>query len=153
YEVLTQRLLRAAITNALPDVAFQGLNRVQVITDQKIATPLDPFIAAEPNWKDMGYIQAMVDLTKVDGKVYGLPFAISTPVIFYNADLVRKAGGDPDHFPSDWPGIIALATKIANLPDKPTGMQFDYYDLSGNWTYIALVQGLGGKMMTDDRRS
>ena len=51
-------------------------------------------------------------LGTVDKKIYGVPFNASNPIVYFNADLVKKAGGDPEKFPSTFEEIIALATKI-----------------------------------------
>ena len=41
-----------------------------------------------------------------------MPFNASTTVLYYNKDAVKKAGGDPDHFPTTWPEVAELAKKI-----------------------------------------
>ena len=58
---------------------------------------------------------AAVSVGLVGGKQYGVGLAMSTPVIYYNADLVKRAGGDPDKFPTTWDGIIDLAKRIEAL--------------------------------------
>jgi multiple sugar transport system substrate-binding protein len=54
----------------------------------------------------------MINLGKVNGKLYGLPVNASLPIMYFNTELVKKAGGDPQHMPDTWDGIIALARKI-----------------------------------------
>ena len=41
-----------------------------------------------------------------------MAFNASLPIAYVNADLVRKAGGDPDKMPADWAGTLELAKKI-----------------------------------------
>ena len=59
------------------------------------AQPLDGMIAAEKDWAGKGYDGALLTLGQVKGKQYGMGFSLSTPIIYFNADLVKKAGGDP----------------------------------------------------------
>lgn len=40
-----------------------------------------------------------LELGRLDGKTYALAYVFSTPVLFYNADLFREAGLDPDQAP------------------------------------------------------
>ena len=40
--------------------------------------------------------------SSTDGKLIAMPFNASTTVLYYNKDAVKKAGGDPDHFPTTW---------------------------------------------------
>ena len=41
YEDGTQRVLREAVTSQMPDVSFQGLNRIRVLVDKNIPAELD----------------------------------------------------------------------------------------------------------------
>lgn len=153
YEELTQRVLRGAVGGGVPDVAFQGINRVSWIVEKGWGTPLQKLVSSPDEWSAMGYLPAMLDLGRVGSATYGLPFAVSTPMIFYNASLVKAAGGDPDKFPSDWDGIISLARRIKALGDNNIGLHYAYFDLSGNFSFIALVQSLGGRMATADNKN
>src|SRR5512137_511636 len=50
YEDGTQKTLRDSVTNQLPDVTFQGLNRIRVLVDKNIPAPLDGYITAEKDF-------------------------------------------------------------------------------------------------------
>jgi len=151
YEEATQNALRQAVTNQLPDVSYQGLNRQRIFVDRNLAVELTPFVQKEKNWPSMGYDPALMSLGQVKGRQYGMGFSLSTPIIYYNADLVRRAGGDPASFPSTWEGIFALARKISALEGKPSGMHYDW-DITGNWMWQALVFSNGGTMLTADEK-
>ena len=97
YEDGTQRVLREAVTSQMPDVSFQGLNRIRVLVDKNIPAPLDGYIAAEKDFDKQGFHQAMFDIGTSSGKVYALPFAISLPIVYVNLDLAKKAGADPEN--------------------------------------------------------
>jgi len=149
YEDATQQVLRGAITGNMPDVSYQGLNRQRIFADRGLAIPLDPFIKAEKDWAKLGYDGSLATLGQVKGKQYGMGFSLSTPIIYFNADLVKKAGGDPDNFPTTWDGIFALAKKIDRPADKVSGFHFDW-DITGNWMWQALVFSHGGTMLNAD---
>lgn len=149
YEEGTQRVLREAITNQMPDVTFQGLNRVRVLVDRGIAQPLDAFIAAETDFEAAGFHQAMYDIGTQNGQVYALPFAISLPIMYVNLDLVREAGGDPADLPDTWDEVIALAKKIDALGEDVNGVTYAW-DITGNWLWQAPVFSQGGTMLTAD---
>jgi multiple sugar transport system substrate-binding protein len=87
----------------------------------------------------------------VEGELHGLGVGMSFPIIYVNADLARRAGYDPDDLPRDWDGILALARRIGDLGGTSQGGFFQYAS-GGNWTWIALVETLGGSMMTPDGR-
>jgi multiple sugar transport system substrate-binding protein len=89
----------------------------------------------------------MIDLGTVDGKFAGMPFNTSTPIVYYNAELVARAGGDPDNFPQDWDGLIALAAKIDALGDDLEGVFMGVHTQSDDWLWQALVYQAGGSLM------
>jgi multiple sugar transport system substrate-binding protein len=149
YEEGVQQVLRGNISGEIPDVVFTGLNQIRVFVDRNLAVSLESFAAADQGFEKLGYLPSMISLGRIAGRPYGLPFAISTPVLYVNGDLVKKAGGNMESFPKDWDAILALSQKIAALPDKPTGFSFQW-DASGNWMYQALVNSKGGRYASDD---
>jgi multiple sugar transport system substrate-binding protein len=150
YDDLTLRILRAAITDDIPDVAFQGFNRIATLVAKDVGIPLDTFVASEASWNTLGYQPTILDMTKYGPKSYGLPFGIASPTLFYNLDLVKRAGGDPDNLPATWPEIIALGKKIAALGNGTMGLHYAYIGHTGAWTWMALVMSQGGHILTPD---
>src|SRR5262245_18118325 len=136
YEDATQRVLREAITGDVPDLTFQGLNRVRVFADKGIAVALEDHFKAEANAEAAGFHQAMRAAGTVNGKIYGLPFAISLPIAYYNVDLIMKAGGDPEKLRATWDDAIALAKRINALGEGVHGVAFEW-SITGNWLWQA----------------
>jgi len=150
YEDGLQLMLRQAGTPDMPDVSFIGLNRLRVLAERNIGTDLTPFIKADGNFAKEGFSDRLLDLAKFNGKQIGLAFATSNPIFYYNADLVKKAGGDPDHPPKTWDEVFKLAAKIQALGDGVTGMAYRWQ--GDDWMYSALLFGGGGKMLSDDEK-
>ena len=48
--------------------------------------------------------------------------------MYYNVDLVKKAGGDPDKMPDNWEGIMALAAKIKTAGPDVAGIAYNVHD-------------------------
>ena len=151
YEDAAQTALRDSITRNLPDVSFQAINLQRLFVDRKIAADLTPFIAGEKNWAGEGFSDSMMALSRFGGKVHGLAFAASTPIVYFNEDLVRKAGGNPDAFPTTWDGIFELARKIDALGDNTVGM-YHSWTITGNWMWQALIYSHGGAMLSADEK-
>jgi multiple sugar transport system substrate-binding protein len=151
YEEVAQATLRAAVTNTLPDVVYHGLNRQRVFYDRGLAQPLDALIAADPDFKSYGHAPGLLDIGRFGGKQLGIGFSLSTPIIYYNADLVSKAGGDTAALPATWDGIFEMARKVKALGGTTQGFHFDW-DITGNWMWQALVFANGGTMLTADEK-
>ncbi len=115
YEEALRVVLRESVTGSQPDVTMQGLNRIRAVAERNVAAPLDPFIAADTAFQSEGVPKEALAATTINGKIYGVPFAMSLPVAYYNADLVRRAGGDPANLPRTWDDIIDLGKRIEVL--------------------------------------
>ncbi len=144
-----QRTVLDTATGNGPDVAEHAFNLFGEIVDRDLAQPLDSLIEQEKDWASMGYSPRLVSLGTYHGKVWGLPFRISTPIMFYNADLVRSVSATPGEFPSDWQGILQIASRISALGDQRAGMFFDY-QADGNWTFQALLNLRGTQLVTSE---
>ncbi len=150
YEEGMQLILRQAATSQLPDLSYQGFNRLRLFAELGIAQDLLPLIRAEGDPGALGYSQNILALAHFGGFQSGLAYAASNPICYANADLVRRAGGNPDAMPTDWAGHIALSRRIKALGDGIEGMHFRW---SGDdWMFSALLFGHGGRMLTEDER-
>jgi sn-glycerol 3-phosphate transport system substrate-binding protein len=58
--------------------------------------------------------------TDVDGNMLSFPFNASTPILYYNKALFRKAALDPNVAPKTWPELEAAAGKL-RAADAPCG--------------------------------
>jgi multiple sugar transport system substrate-binding protein len=135
YEDGTNIILREAVAGKQPDVTFQGLNRQALLVSKGIAQSLEPFIAKEANMSKEGYHQAMLDLGTFDGKVYGLPFAVSLPVGYYNMDALAKAGITT--LPETWDEVVENCGKLRAVGFK--NPLFWGWNITGNWFFQALL--------------
>lgn len=159
YNEGQQQVLRSAVTGNLPDVYFSGYNLtaelVHALEPRNQITDLGPFIEAEGGqaFLDANYSPKMAALGQIDGKQYGLPVNASSPIIYINAELVRKAGGDPDNMPKTFDGLIELAAKIHALDPKVAGMGYDINGWPDDWLWQALIFQQGGKLVDETTKA
>jgi multiple sugar transport system substrate-binding protein len=57
-------------------------------------------------------------------KIYGLPKAVNTLCLYYNKDMFRKAGLDPDSPPETWSQLYEYAKKLTDPDKKVYGFAF-----------------------------
>jgi sn-glycerol 3-phosphate transport system substrate-binding protein len=61
------------------------------------------------NWAD--FLETISGYYAKDGRLYSMPFNVSTPILYYNKDVFKKAGlGDTP--PATWPAVEAASKKI-----------------------------------------
>jgi len=148
-----QQVLRSAVTGNAPDVFFSGYHLLgELVTTLKARnqiTDLGPMIEADGGkaFLDKNYTPQMAALGVVDGKQYGLPVNASSPIMFINADLVKKAGGDPEKMPTTFPELIALAKKIRATDGKVAGMAYDIGGWPDDWLWQAMIYQQGGELV------
>ncbi len=149
YEETASAVLRGAVTGSMPDIAFNGTNLMHLFVDRKLAVPLDGFVAKEADWEKQGYVPGMISTGLVNGKLYGMPFALSTPILYFNADLLRKAGGDPALPPKTWPELLALARRISDAASNTHG-SYVVWTTTGNYLWQELLFTNDGQMLSPD---
>ncbi len=76
----------------------------------------------------------LVEAAKFDGKYYALPTAVRSLALFWNKDLFRAAGLDPERPPKTNDEMIEMAKKIAQL------------DRNGNYLQAGMTVELRGQM-------
>lgn len=148
YEQLVQRTLSGIPQSNAPTLTFQGVNQIRQFVDAGQAHDLSAFVAEDPRWKEGGYYPTMMELGRFDEKQMAIPFAISTPIMYFNADLFEKAGLDPSAPPTTWPEVIEAAKAIEAAVPGTTGLFYDYL-ITGNWGFQVLVYSEGGSMMNE----
>ena len=120
-------VIRQELTGHPPDVFMAGSQFLRELVARKLVEPLDDVMAGK-DMAALGYTREVLAFTQVDGVQVGLPWTSSTPVMFFNADLVRRAGGDPARLPGTWDETIALAAKINALGGGVMGMYYSAGD-------------------------
>jgi len=87
---LIQKVLQQASSRTLPDVLMLDNPDLQQIAQTGALVPLDTF-----GLNANGYAKGVVDASTYQGKLYGLQPVTNTIGLFYNKDMLAKAGGDP----------------------------------------------------------
>ncbi|MDX0931549.1 extracellular solute-binding protein [Sinorhizobium medicae] len=149
YDDVARRAMRASLIGDPPDIVFMGYNQMDIVVDRGIAVDIDQMMGDDLALEGLGYLSTTLDLCRRNGKLYGLPFATSIPIVFYNPELVAEAGGDPNAFPETWDGVFDLAQRIDTLNHQTMGVFFRYVH-SGNWSWQALLNSFGGTLMAED---
>lgn len=80
----------------------------------------------------------------VGGKVYGVPYDLGAVTVWYNKELLRKAGYES--FPADYDGFLALVAALKDSGVAPIALGgADKWPAMHFWCYLALRLG-GGEL-------
>lgn len=109
----------------------------------------DVFPAAELEAHFEGIPDNCLNLGKIDGKMYGLAFTFSTPMLYINGTLAEEAGVDPTEAPADWDELYEWCVKIKEATGK-YGLALSPVNSSG-WVTDSILYSNGATVLNEDR--
>ena len=136
-----------------PDVGQMVFSDLDFIVHNLGAKALEDIVPAD---EMAAHFQGMspngLKLGVMDKKTYGLAYTFSTPVLFYNADLFRQAGLDPDKPPRTWDELKRDADQIHAKTGKAGFVGGMFGSAQADWLYQGLVLSAGGRVLSEDRK-
>lgn len=103
--------------------------------------PLDDLTATLPKSLTDDLFDAAWDYGVLSGKRYGLPFNMSTPVLFYNENQLKSKGLKP---PANWKEFGEVARAMSSRQVR------SFIAITDSWIFEAMVTSRGGNLATPD---
>ena len=150
YKGLTQNLQASMASGKNPDVVQMGYSYLNYAGDNLKYVDIQDLINKQAP-EDKTYLQDnflpnILNLATTDGgKQIGLPYSMSVPVLYYNPDLFKQAGLDPNQPPKTWQEVTEYAKTIK---EKTNTVGFFMQEYADNWAQQALIESNGGQMLT-----
>ncbi|MBD0381773.1 ABC transporter substrate-binding protein [Paenibacillus sedimenti] len=92
--------------------------------DSKAITPMQTFIDADKF--DLSQLEEnILNYYKFDNKLYSMPFNTSNPILYYNKDMFKAAGLDPEKPPTTYEEVAKAAQALSK--DGKSGASFAIY--------------------------
>src|SRR2546421_9225861 len=83
------------------------------LIDEEAIVPIDGFIKSDDDKKWLAsFFPAFMQNSRTPGKTWGVPFQRSTIVLYWNKELFKEAGLDPEKAPENWAEQAAFAEKL-----------------------------------------
>jgi multiple sugar transport system substrate-binding protein len=115
----------AAGSKSLPDILASDVVYTPNYTKQGLFKDITSDIKKLPYFSSIA--QSHITVATYNDKIYAVPHKLDSSVFFYNKDLFKKAGLDPEKPPANFADILADARKITALGNGVTG-----FDLAGS---------------------
>lgn len=161
YDALSQKLMASMAAGNTPVLAQAYESWTSQLLEAKTkdngVQPFQAFIDGKNGLDSAAladFYPVMLAECSRDGKVVSMPFNKSVPVYYYNRDLFRKAGLDPDRFPETWDEFLATAKKLTidrngdGTPEQyGTAMSKD-----ATWLFQCMLLQNGGRVFDDKGR-
>ena len=112
------------------------------LIDEDAIVPIDNFIKTADDRAWLGsFYKAFMQNSQSGGKTWGVPFQRSTIVQYYNKELFKAAGLDPNKPPSTWAELADVAKKLTVKDASGKVTQYGVQIPSSGFPYW-LFQGL-----------
>tara|TARA_Y100000022_G_scaffold131097_1_gene113755 strand:+ start:1403 stop:2665 length:1263 start_codon:yes stop_codon:yes gene_type:complete len=118
------------------------------LIEQDLILPFNDLVSGSDgaNWLNSFYPALMAN-GNIEGKTWGIPFQRSTIVAYYNKDMFRAAGLDPESPPTSWDELISMGKALTKdgaygIMIPSTGYPY--------WMFQALAIQNGKEVMSND---
>ena len=126
-----------------PDVAVLLSTDLYSLVDGDLILPLDDYIkAAGGDSFTSDFFPAYLANSSYQNKTWSLPFQRSIPVLYYNKDLFKTAGLDPNKPPSNYQEMVDAAKKLTKADGSQWGIEISS-DGIPYWLFQSFVIGNG----------
>lgn len=150
FNDLLPKLQAAAAGGEVPDIAAGDLIWMPKLARSGALVPLDDYLASSGVSLDDVY-PALLNVGRYDGKLYSLPVSTNNLELFYNKDLFRKAGLDPEKPPATWDELRQMAATCANPDEGIAGMELFTEPGEGlTWQFQVYLWQAGGEFLSPD---
>jgi sn-glycerol 3-phosphate transport system substrate-binding protein len=112
------------------------------LIDEDAIVPIDGFIKSDDDKKWIAsFFPAFMANSQTGGKIWGVPFQRSTIVLYWNKELFKEAGLDPEKAPASWAEMQSFAEKLTKRDASGNTTQWGVQIPSSGFPYW-LFQGL-----------
>lgn len=156
YDTLQKKILASVVAGRSPDIAqnFEALTLKLSKAGKLIC--LDDLIAQEPDaatFKD-DIIPVMLRNNTFDGKLWSFPFNKSVPVLYYNKDMFREVGLDPDKPPQSADELMAYCRQLTRDTNGDGDPDIVGYGMTirNEWNWSNQFVSFGGTVFDPETR-
>lgn len=142
YGDIQQKITASLQNGTAPDMFAVSEGDQGKMEMQEVAAPLNEYIDKETMDR---FNDAMIKQWTVNGQVYQVPFARSTPLFYYNRDIYKKAGL-PDRGPKTWTEFEEWAKEINKLKTSHGDPMPALTSTDSGWYFQAYVWEWKGKL-------
>jgi len=113
YQESITKALTAVKSNDAPTMSVLLSTDMFTLIDEDAIVPFDPLIKTPEDqaWLK-GFYPAFMENSQTGGKTWGIPFQRSTIVLYYNKEMFKDAGLDPNRAPATWKEMVEVSQKL-----------------------------------------
>ncbi len=133
-EELVQRFRTRAAMGLGPDLLIAPARTIPELAQEELIQDLTPYIDVDPSVNLARYLSPALETVHYEERLYGLPVALNTMVLYYNRELVETP-------PTDLDGLLREATE-----GRAVALNTDFY--RAFWG----IKAFGGELFDEQGR-
>ncbi len=146
------KLLAAIASGNPPDVTWLDRFTAAQFASRDALMAIDQFIEIH-NFDVSGYVDYTIDELRFDGQLWGLPWDTDTRPLYWNKDVFRDAGLDPEVPPKTWDDLVANSQKITRVDDEGKFERIGFIPAYGNSRLYLYGFANGAEILSEDGRT
>jgi sn-glycerol 3-phosphate transport system substrate-binding protein len=142
YQESLVKAMTAAKSGQPPSMAVLLSTDMFTLIDQGAIVPVSDLVSAagDKAWLD-SFFPAFMTNSRTAGKTWGVPFQRSTIVQYWNKELFKAAGLDPEKGPANWAELVEFSKKLTKADANGNTSQWGVKLPSSGFPYW-IFQGL-----------
>ncbi|QCI99339.1 ABC transporter substrate-binding protein [Agrobacterium larrymoorei] len=124
FDDVVSEAMRAYSTGKAPDIIAIDNPNHAMFASRGAFLDLTDMIGKSTTIKAENYFPGPLKSATWDGKYYGVPKATNTIALYYNKDLFKAAGLDPESPPKTWDELVETARKLTDPKKNVYGITF-----------------------------
>ena len=137
-----------------PAVVTMHVQDVPSYNSKGMLVPVGDALAAAGVTIDKdAYLPGALESGQVGGKQISLPLDQHACAMYYNADMFKAAGLDPNVPPKTYDDLVAYAKKLTKSDGSQYGVGLDQTQDSQFYLFVGLFYQWGGKFLSDDLKT
>lgn len=152
YDVTGQKLQAALVGNDVPDVVQLNTRVWPAFAQNGALLPLNDYIQNDGDIQFDDFKKGLMVNTALNGKQYTLPYNRSTPILYYNKEIMKEIGLNPEDPVKTWDDLAAAAKKATIQKDGKVE-RFGFAASMSGWYNYSLVWSNGGDILGPDKKT
>lgn len=113
YQDTITKVLTAVKGGDAPQIAVMLSTDMFTLIDEDAVVPFDDIVKSDADkaWMKSFY-PGFMENSQTGGKTWGIPFQRSTVVMYWNKELFKEAGLDPNKAPENWAEMVEMGKKL-----------------------------------------
>ncbi|WEZ82444.1 sugar ABC transporter substrate-binding protein [Rhizobium sp. 32-5/1] len=145
FDDVVSEAMRAYSTGQAPDIIAIDNPEHALFASRGAFLDLTDMIAKSSEIKTANYFPGPLASTMWDGKNYGVPKATNTIALYYNKDMFKAKGLDPNKPPQTWDELLDAARKLTDPGANVYGLAFSAKgNEEGTFQFLPWAQMAGG---------